>query len=157
MAVWVVTVVLTLCSVVEAAECPILARELLSEAENPKPNIATKTPPVPAWFPISMTEIKLSYDKARVILAAAPEVVMMMPCDPLCPDAVWQITEVSESHQLASHRVPPIRVDCENAKPPKPEPDTTTEREPVEGRFVRLPAEIPIPAKENEPEKLDRL
>ena len=101
--------------------------------------------PVAAWFamcsPLACAE---SADIASVALPCRCPTVKAASVVPVSPYPTAHRTDVSDSHPLRSHALPPIRPDADDPASPMLDPATVTLIDPVAARFD-LCRELAVP------------
>ena len=102
----------------------------------PVPATVMLADPVAARF-VLRTELDppLSADTALVPLPCRSPAVIRTALVPPSPCPIWHRTDVSDSHPLLSHALPPIRPDADGPASPMLDPATVTLIEPVAARF----------------------
>ena len=103
----------------------------------PAPTTVRLADPVAAPFiPRSELDRPLSVDMASVALPCRSPAVIRTALVPPSPAPILQRTDVSDSHSLASHPLPPVRPETDAPATPIPDPTTVTLDDPVAARFA---------------------
>jgi hypothetical protein len=111
----------------------------------PAPATLRLADPVAARFILRMElEPPPSADTALVVLPCRSPAVTLTALVPPSPDPIVHRTDVSDSHPLLSHALPPIRPDGDDPASPMLDPATVTLVDPVAATFD-LPSELAIP------------
>jgi hypothetical protein len=101
-----------------------------------KPATVMLTVPVAAWFamcsPLACVE---SADMASVALPSRSPTVKAASFVPISPYPTPHRTDVSDTHPLLSHALPPVRPDADGPASPMLDPATVTLIDPVAARF----------------------
>ena len=102
----------------------------------PAPATVMLNDPVAAWFAMRSTLASVeSADTASVALPCRSPTVKAASLVPISPCPTWHRTDVSDSHALRSHALPPVRPDPDDPASPRPDPAIVTLIDPVAARF----------------------
>jgi len=125
-------------SVASHPVCPSRARTVYVTSPMLAPWIVTDAEPVPARFcrRITLNDLK-STDHACVTLPPRCPAVITTRCVPRPPCVTMHLTDVSDSHSVASHPVCPSRARPVYVTSPMLFPWIVTDAEPVPARFCR--------------------
>ena len=122
---------------------------------SPRPTTVRLDEPVDAAFIDSPALICLmSADHSMLTLFAWPPTLMASSRLTRTPAPVWHSAEVSDSHIVCSHLVPPVRPAPLKSASPTPPPYTLTRADPVEPVFALRATDAAAPSTEKDTLKL---